>query len=176
MNSTEQIDFFQKNLLEWASSNPRPMPWKGVKDPYLIWLSEIAFDKKGSYLVRTATDLVPVTNIEISALLDLETLATHPAHACSVNDIALADIALGRATAIDRFIEAPETGSFMLVDAITGATIAGGVVISASPDAKIQENIFLLTQAMLRRGLCSDLKNSPDDEKEFRRQIGRAHV
>ena len=34
-------DFAQK-LLAWNSSkNQRPMPWKGEKDPYRIWLSEI---------------------------------------------------------------------------------------------------------------------------------------
>jgi A/G-specific adenine glycosylase len=35
------IVFFQENLLEWAQKNPRPMPWKGVTDPYKIWLSEV---------------------------------------------------------------------------------------------------------------------------------------
>ena len=29
-------------LLKWDNkSNDRPMPWKGEKDPYKIWLSEI---------------------------------------------------------------------------------------------------------------------------------------
>ena len=32
---------FQKALYAWAMLNPRPMPWKGEKDPYKIWLSEI---------------------------------------------------------------------------------------------------------------------------------------
>lgn len=33
---------FTKNLLDWnQSSNKRQMPWKGEKDPYKIWLSEI---------------------------------------------------------------------------------------------------------------------------------------
>jgi A/G-specific adenine glycosylase len=32
---------FQKRLLDWAQSIHRPMPWKGEKDPYLVWLSEI---------------------------------------------------------------------------------------------------------------------------------------
>jgi A/G-specific adenine glycosylase len=35
------IAFFRKNLLEWSAQNPRPMPWKGERDPYKIWLSEI---------------------------------------------------------------------------------------------------------------------------------------
>jgi len=33
--------FFTKHLLKWAATINRPMPWKGEKDPYLIWLSEI---------------------------------------------------------------------------------------------------------------------------------------
>ncbi|MEZ4951186.1 MAG: hypothetical protein R2784_17640 [Saprospiraceae bacterium] len=33
--------FFREGLYQWSKNNPRPMPWKGEKDPYLIWLSEI---------------------------------------------------------------------------------------------------------------------------------------
>ncbi len=33
---------FSKKLLQWNNkTNNRPMPWKGEKDPYKIWLSEI---------------------------------------------------------------------------------------------------------------------------------------
>jgi len=32
---------FTENLLRWArTANNRPMPWKGEKDPYKVWLSE----------------------------------------------------------------------------------------------------------------------------------------
>ncbi len=137
----------------------------------MVWLNEISFSPNGSYLLRTATDLVPVTGIEIKALLDLDTLATHPAEVCNVNDIAIAHIALGRKTALDRFADAPETGSFMLVDAISGATVAGGVVTSASEEAdKAGSSAFLLTRAMLRRGLSSDLADTAANEAEFNRR------
>ncbi|MFT5165138.1 MAG: A/G-specific adenine glycosylase [Saprospiraceae bacterium] len=32
---------FSKKLLKWFTTNHRPMPWKEVKNPYHIWLSEI---------------------------------------------------------------------------------------------------------------------------------------
>ena len=32
---------FVSALLGWKDRNPRPLPWKGIKDPYLIWLSEV---------------------------------------------------------------------------------------------------------------------------------------
>jgi A/G-specific adenine glycosylase len=35
-------DFFAETLLKWnQESNTREMPWKGEKDPYRIWISEI---------------------------------------------------------------------------------------------------------------------------------------
>lgn len=42
MKKTNKRIFFTENLLFWnAAHNARIMPWKGEKDPYRIWLSEI---------------------------------------------------------------------------------------------------------------------------------------
>jgi len=32
---------FSNNLLEWYKKNKRELPWRNIKDPYKIWLSEI---------------------------------------------------------------------------------------------------------------------------------------
>jgi bifunctional enzyme CysN/CysC len=153
-----------------SKADARPVTAR-VVEARMVWLSETPYDPRGSYLLRTATDLTPVSNLKIRALLDLETLETHPADACAANDIALGDIALGRPAAIDTFADAPETGSFMLVDAITGASIAGGVVTAAKAEAAAaDENTFVLTRAMLERGLNADLRDRPQTEAEFRRR------
>ncbi len=68
-----------------------------------VWLSEDAFSPTAGYLLRTSTDLIPISNIEIKALLDLETMASRPSRSCAANDIAIAKISLGRAAAIDVF-------------------------------------------------------------------------
>ena len=36
-----QKEFFTSNLMEWYGGYDRELPWKGEKDPYKIWLSEI---------------------------------------------------------------------------------------------------------------------------------------
>ena len=42
MKTTTQHHFFVKHLLRWnQQDNTRQMPWKGEKNPYKIWLSEI---------------------------------------------------------------------------------------------------------------------------------------
>jgi A/G-specific adenine glycosylase len=32
---------FRDTLRNWADTNVRPMPWKGIRNPYFIWLSEV---------------------------------------------------------------------------------------------------------------------------------------
>ncbi len=41
MSTSSKKAYFTKKLLEWFETNHRPMPWKGVKNPYFVWLSEI---------------------------------------------------------------------------------------------------------------------------------------
>jgi bifunctional enzyme CysN/CysC len=142
-----------------------------VIEARLVWLSETPFDPESGYLLRTATDLAPVTSVSISALVDFETLASSPAHACGMNDIADCRILLGRATALDVFRELPLTGNFVLVSAIDGATVAGGVITWAQSGApEVGNNVLVLNRALLAKGLCSDLGDSPDDLAEFNRR------
>lgn len=35
------MDAFANRLIEWYGVNKRELPWRGTKDPYLIWISEI---------------------------------------------------------------------------------------------------------------------------------------
>lgn len=144
-------------------------------DARLVWLWESPFDPRASYLLRTATDLAPISALKIRSLLDLETLTEQAAQTCTVNDIALADIALGRPVAIDVFGDSPATGSFLIVDAVSGATVAGGVVTAATAAGDSEgETVFRLTREMLEKGLCRDLGNSDEERREFQRRASEA--
>lgn len=33
--------YFTENLMKWYAGHHRPLPWKGEKNPYIVWLSEI---------------------------------------------------------------------------------------------------------------------------------------
>ncbi|MAT54296.1 MAG: A/G-specific adenine glycosylase [Saprospirales bacterium] len=39
--TSRQCEAFRKALLRWHRDHHRPLPWKGEKNPYLVWLSEI---------------------------------------------------------------------------------------------------------------------------------------
>ena len=148
-----------------------------VLEARLVWLAETPFDPELGYLLRTATDLTPVTSMSVQALIDFETLAVTPAHACAVNDIADCRILLGRPTSLDLFRDLPATGNFVLVSAIDGATVAGGVITWAQSGApSVIDNVLVLDRALLARGLCSDLDDSPADQAEFHRRAQEAAI
>lgn len=158
-------------------SHPDSQPTLATQlETRLVWLAETPFDARAGYLLRTATDLTPISGIKIKSLLDLETLATERAETCTVNDIALAEVALGRPVAIDAFGDNAATGTFLIVDAVTGATVAGGVVSGATAaggDADAA-SAFRLTREMLEKGLCRDLGDSENDRREFQRRASEA--
>jgi bifunctional enzyme CysN/CysC len=122
------IDVSRGAVLAAPGSEPSVTRSLGTR---LVWLSDERFSPDRRYLLRTATDIMPVSTVDIRAHLDLETLSERAATTCSANDIALVRINLGRSTAIDAFADQHETGSFMLIDAITGASVAGGIVTAA---------------------------------------------
>ena len=159
-------------------SAPEALPVKARSiEARLVWLSPEPFDAAKSLLLRTATDLVPVSAIEITAHVDLDTLALKPASQCSSNDIAATSIVLARPAALDPFARHAETGSFLLADPLTGATLAAGIAVSASAAGAVratQGTAFVLTREVLARGLCADLGNSEADLAEFGRRAREA--
>jgi bifunctional enzyme CysN/CysC len=146
-------------------------------DGRLVWLSDEPFNADRGYLLRTATDLVPIASIDIRAHLGLEELTEFPASTCGANDIAVAHINVGRRAAIDLFSVQSETGSFMLIDSVTGASVAGGVVtaVGASP-VESRRNTFRLTRDLLARGIGADLPPDTAAEPELRRRANEVAI
>ncbi len=148
-------------------------------DVKLVWLSDEPFASDRGYLLRTATDLIPVGAVEVGAHLNLAQLAEQSASGCAANDIALARIELGRSAAIDRYAGHPATGSFVLVDPISGATVAGGVVVDVRQERKsaTTHNVFRLTRDLLARGTGADLGFADDRaEEELRRRANEIAI
>jgi bifunctional enzyme CysN/CysC len=140
----------------------------------LVWLWETPFDPSAGYFLRTATDLAPISTLSITSLLNLETLAVQPADKAGVNDIANVAITLGRPVAVDAFAENQGTGAFLIIDAVSGASVAGGVVTTAKSGDTDDATAFKLTRELLARGLCRDLGDSDEDRREFHRRASEA--
>ncbi len=154
-----------------ASPATLPVKAHGV-EARLVWLADRPFGASHSLLLRTATDVVPVAGLTISAQIDLDTLSPRAAEGCSPNDIVAASISFGRPAALDPFGNHQGTGTFLLVDALTGATLAAGTVIAArgEDDTQIAPRSFRISHEMLAKGLCADLGEGEADAGEYRRR------
>ena len=154
----------------------RPVAAQSIEARF-VWLADEPYSPTAGYLLRTSTDLIPISNIEIKALLDLETMGAKPSRGCSTNDIALARISLGRAAAIDVFTETPETGTLLLVDSVTGASVAGGIATSVDKHADTPlEGHFVLRRDVLANGLNRDLSMNSKDREEFMRRANEVAI
>ena len=157
---------------------PDALPAKARRvEGRIVWVSDQPLGAAHGLLFRTATDLVPVAGLEVTGHVDLETLSLKPAKHCAVNDIAAVSITLSRPVALDAFAGLEETGAFLLTDALSGATLAAGVAVTASEDAGVPGALpgsFVLTRQMLASGLCSDLGQGEADGREFGRRTQAA--
>jgi len=99
-------------------------------------------------------------------------MSARPASHCSVNDIADVRIDLGRRTSLDRFRDQRSTGALVLVDAISGASLAAGVVndLRTQPETA-SAGRFVISRDMLARGLCRVLGSRETDRAEFERRL-----
>ena len=148
-------------------------------DVKLVWLSDEPFARDRGYLLRTATDLIPISGLDIRAHLNLAQLVEQPASGCTANDIAIGRIELGRSAAVDRYADYPATGSFVLVDPISGATVAGGVVVAVknARAAASKGNVFRLTRDLLVRGIGADLPvTDARADEELRRRANEVAI
>jgi bifunctional enzyme CysN/CysC len=151
------LDISRGAVLAIPKSAPKP---GRVLNTRVVWLAEVPFVPDRRLLLRTSTDLVPIAHMTVKARLDLATLAQEAGDDCAANDIVAAKITLGRAVVADRFADVPETGAIALVDALTGATMAGGVVRAIDrPKSAGHDRSFRITRATLS-DLCAGLAPS----------------
>ncbi len=103
-------------------------------EAHLVWMSDEALQPGQIYLVKTATAITPgrVTRVEYS--VDVNTLEQKPSATLGLNGIGVVCLELDRPVALDPYRQNRDTGSFILIDRFTNATVAAGMVISAAPD------------------------------------------
>ena len=85
------------------------------------------------YLVKTATAVTPGRVTRVQYAVDVNTLEQKQVPTLGLNEIGLVRLELDRPVAFDPYRENRETGSFILIDRFSNATVAAGMVIAAAP-------------------------------------------
>ncbi len=98
----------------------------------LVWMSEAPLSVGSTYDIKLLTGRVAGSIGNITYKIDPNTLQKLPAHKLELNEITLCDIKLERPVIADIYQQLPGTGSFIIIDRLTNATVAAGMIEQTS--------------------------------------------
>jgi bifunctional enzyme CysN/CysC len=95
---------------------------------HLVWMGETPMLPGRSYLLRLGTATATATVSELKHQLDITTGSQEAAKQLGPNDIGFVNLALDRALPFDTYSDNRETGSFILIDRLSNATVGAGMI------------------------------------------------
>lgn len=121
----DEIDISRGDMLVHPSALPKV---DRVVDAHLVWMHERPLDTQKSYILKHTTQMVRAQVARIDARIDMKTLGDENAETLSLNDVARVRLQLHRAIYFDDYAKNRHTGSFILIDSLTNATVAAGMI------------------------------------------------
>ena len=95
----------------------------------VCWFDERPLDRRRTYLMRHTTREVRARIDRLDHLWNVSTQEREPApDALAMNDIGQVTLALAQPIVADRYADNHATGSFILIDEATNATVAAGMI------------------------------------------------
>ncbi len=94
----------------------------------LVWMHPDALKPGRTYLLKHTTQLVTATVSRLLHRLNVETLAAEQADGLELNEIGLAELEASRPLFFDSYATSRRLGSFILIDALSNATVGAGMI------------------------------------------------
>ena len=98
----------------------------------VCWFGEQPVRAGQRLRLKHTTKVTPARIRELSGVVDIETLSVEAGTQLATNDIGLVTIQTADALVVDDYRDNRVTGSFVLIDEVTNATVAAGMVGRAS--------------------------------------------
>jgi len=121
----DELDISRGDLL--VTPNARPEHATQI-EATLVWFDGQRLESHKPYLLKHGAQTL---NARVSRVLDrtnIQSLELEAVHTLAMNDIGTVEITLTRALFFDRYAANRATGSFILIDAATNATVAAGMI------------------------------------------------
>ena len=103
----------------------------------LVWMSPEPLDPGKLYLLKHTSRTVRARVTSIRHRVDVNTLAHHEAPKLDMNDIASVEIETTLPLFFDPYRQIRNTGSFILIDPLTNATVAAGMIERAVDELSV---------------------------------------
>ncbi|OPA87010.1 adenylyl-sulfate kinase [Pseudomonas fluorescens] len=121
----KEIDVSRGDILSLSQS---PLEVTDQFEAVLIWMDEEAGLNGRSYDIKLATQWASISITNIKYRIDTNTLARDASRHLSLNDISVCTLATSKPLVFDSYQHSRALGSFILVDRVTHATVAAGMI------------------------------------------------
>ena len=95
----------------------------------LVWMSDEPLVPGKQYLFKQTSKLVPGAVSSVRYRVDVNTLHRQPAPGLALNEIGRCAVTLTAPIAYDAYRRNRATGSFIMIDRVTNATVAAGMIL-----------------------------------------------
>ena len=95
----------------------------------LVWMSDEPLVPGKQYLFKQTSKLVPGVVSSVRYRVDVNTLHRQPAPGLALNEIGRCGVTLTAPIAYDSYRRNRATGSFIMIDRVTNATVAAGMIL-----------------------------------------------
>ena len=99
----------------------------------LVWMNAEPLDPNKTYLLKHTSQTVKATVKTIQHRVNMQTLEPEPAATLELNSIGVVEVETTRPLFLDTYTAQRTTGSFILIDAESHATVAAGMVREILP-------------------------------------------
>jgi len=125
---SDEIDISRGDVI--AHKTDRPEIAQQI-EASLIWMSEDDLQIGRAYQLKAGHQTVIATVSRVDHKIDVNTLNKEDADQLSTNDVGVCELQLSRPIVFDAYEKNTETGNFILVDRLTNATLAAGLIKGA---------------------------------------------
>ena len=138
----DEVDVSRGDMLVRTGELPH------VRDSFeamVVWMNQEELDTEKSYLIKHTTQTIRVDIEAVISKTELETLEAKSVETLGLNDIGRVRLRTHRPLYFDSYVRNRKTGAFILIDSLTNATVANGMIIepeigvSQMPRADVNE-------------------------------------
>jgi sulfate adenylyltransferase subunit 1 len=126
----DEIDVSRGDML---SAPDAPPNYARHPEANLVWMHDQSLQPGQIYLVKTATAVTPGRVTAVQYAVDVNTLEQKQVRTLGLNEIGVVRMELDRPISFDPYRQNRQTGSVILIDRFTNATVAAGMIIAAAP-------------------------------------------
>jgi len=126
----DEIDVSRGDML--TSPNAPPFHARHP-EAHMVWMHDEPLQPGQIYLVKTATAVTPGRVTSVQYAVDVNTLEQKQVPTLGLNEIGVVRMELDRPISFDSYHQNRNTGSFILIDRFSNATVAAGMVIAVAP-------------------------------------------